>query len=465
MTISRSSGSAVPDTVGTDVGLPSYEGVLADVPGIDRIQATVDLAAVDPQDANIKILAGYFYLSQALGRLLHSDIGVPENATFLTFAAWATESLRPDIVRSVDGTVPRISPSGAGFRPARRAYRWLAGEALGSDDAVVRNIVHGEGRVYEEIATTTHHLLRHSLEAIEAFGPGPLSDDELSDTWTAFSERLTDVARTINGRRTNDDQLVRTDVYLLQRAVQPYFEVIAKGLCWPDLGEEDRRRRAQLILLANVRLLAYEQKRVQPVLERNLAYLPEAVRSWLGGELMGRNTLFDRTVRLAYKRAGTAESSVREMFQIAATRGIYSMVLGTEELRFGRDLPMPPPANPVLRARQPEQDRKRYGSGAFFPYHLENLQWRPVWAEVQRHDRSSGEGARTAVDNWLRYGERLNFLVNLFRSRQQLSTLYNAPRSAPTLPVALEPVQLLPGLRAAPSPAQQALPHFDGGNP
>ena len=128
------------------------------------------------------------------------------------------------------------------------------------------------------------------------------------------------------------------------------------------------------------RLLAYEQKRVQPVLERNLAYLPEAVRSWLGGELMGRNTLLDRMVRLGYKRAGTAETTVREMFQIAATRGVYSMVLGTEELRFGRDLPMPPPANPVLRARQPVQDRRRYGSGAFFPYHLENLQWRPVWA-------------------------------------------------------------------------------------
>ena len=85
---------------------------------------------------------------------------------------------------------------------------------------------------------------------------------------------------------------------------------------------------------------------------------------------MGRNTLLDRMVRLGYKRAGTAESTVREMFQIAATRGV-SMVLGTEELRFGRDLPMPPPANPVLRARQPVQDRRRYGSGAFFPYHLE----------------------------------------------------------------------------------------------
>ena len=60
------------------------------------------------------------------------------------------------------------------------------------------------------------------------------------------------------------DRFDKTDVHLLQRAVQPYFEVVAKGLSWPGLGEEDRRRRAQLILLANVRLLAYEQKRVSP---------------------------------------------------------------------------------------------------------------------------------------------------------------------------------------------------------
>ena len=127
MTTSRSSGSAVPDTVGTAVGLPSYEGVLADVPGIDRIQDTVDLAAVDPQDANFEILAGYFYLSQALGRLLHSDIGVPENATFLTFAAaWATESLRPDIGagRSTAPSHESRPPPPASDPPAGRTGGW-----------------------------------------------------------------------------------------------------------------------------------------------------------------------------------------------------------------------------------------------------------------------------------------------------------------------------------------------------
>ena len=57
MTISRSSGSAVPDTVGTAAGVPPYEGVLPTARD-RRIQATVDLADEESQNANNEILAG-----------------------------------------------------------------------------------------------------------------------------------------------------------------------------------------------------------------------------------------------------------------------------------------------------------------------------------------------------------------------------------------------------------------------
>ena len=125
MTTSRSFGSAVLDTVGTAAGPPAYDSVLGYVPGIDQIQAAVDLVAKDPQDANLEILAGYFYLSQALGRLLHSDDGVPENATFLTFAAWATESLRPDVVgRSTAPSHEFHPPVRASDPPAGRTGGW-----------------------------------------------------------------------------------------------------------------------------------------------------------------------------------------------------------------------------------------------------------------------------------------------------------------------------------------------------
>ena len=56
---------------------------------------------------------------------------------------------------------------------------------------------------------------------------------------------------------------------------------------------------------------------------------------------------------------------------------------------------------------------------------------RELWAEWHNHDRSTGEGAHTSVDNWLRYPERLNFIANVFRSRQMLSALYGKPSSSP----------------------------------
>ena len=103
----------------------------------------------------------------------------------------------------------------------------------------------------------------------------------------------------------------------------------------------------------------------------------------------------------------------------------------------GVTCPVPPPGNLLLRDCQPEADRQRYGAGAFFPSALANLQHPQTWAAWQLYDRSSGQGARTAVNNWLRYGERMNFIVNVFRSRQQLTALYDQPgfrRSAPLHP-------------------------------
>ena len=77
----------------------------------------------------------------------------------------------------------------------------------------------------------------------------------------------------------------------------------------------------------------------------------------------------------------------------------------------------------------PEVDRNRYRTASFFPDDLSDLQHGPTWAEWQLYDRSSGQGGRTAVNNWLRYSERMNFIGNVFRSRQQLTGLYHTPES------------------------------------
>jgi hypothetical protein len=312
---------------------------------------------------------------------------------------------------------------------------------LDGDDRIGRNIVRGEAAVHEEIATATRLLLEHALNAIPDERDRQLTAAEWKEGWITFSADLTSTPTAFSAHRPTDP-LAPRDVNDLQLAVKPYFEVLSKGLSGRYLSDAQRRERAQLILLGNIRVLAYEQRRVQPVIRRNLAFVPDAIWARLGRELMGRNRLSDRLLRNAYETTKPIHDVFATAFQIAATRGAYSIVVGTEELRFGRDLPMPPSANPVLRDRQPEQDLRRYAPGAFFPYDLENLQSRPAWAAFHLHDRSNGEGIHTAVDNWLRYGERMNFLVNLFRSRQQVSALYDPPMSTPSLAIARRPVLL-----------------------
>jgi hypothetical protein len=262
--------------------------------------------------------------------------------------------------------------------------------------------------------------------------------DHSSVDWDSLGHecnvRLNTIRSEVNARRDSSDlseSIDEGELIVLQDAVRPYFQVLKERLSQWTIGDDPRlrKRRAELILLGNLRLEAYVQTKVQPVLERNLAYVPDAVRAMIWSRLLGQDSLMARVGRRVYEASARTGAIVDEAFEIAATRHVYSVVIGTEELGFGRDLPLPPPANLALRDRQPEVDRNRYGPGYFFPYDLQTVDDAATWSAWQRYDRSAGHGSRTAVDNWLRYGERLNYVANLFRSRQQVSALYDRPRS------------------------------------
>ena len=100
---------------------------------------------------------------------------------------------------------------------------------------------------------------------------------EARSTGTRSGERYTDgaVRATAGDRRRavardgTPSRLPDEDVEVLQRAVEPYLPG-AQG----QHARSPRSNAAELILLGNVRLVAYEQRRLQPVLERNLKLLP-----------------------------------------------------------------------------------------------------------------------------------------------------------------------------------------------
>jgi hypothetical protein len=417
--------------------MKSFSDALGHAPTPEEIHAVAELALSSPADAHEAVLAGYFEFSNVLGLWLHGDKGTPENATFPTFAAWAAESIHPEVVRR------RVKPDEPdprrpfGFRrPLRSLYRSAAEFVLGDDDVVARNLARGGSSVYEEVCTVLRAMLQSTLEAtLPPHKQDPAySSVAWDELWGVCTARLDQIRKEVNERRRSSDMseaIDPGDVTVLQAAVRPYFEVLQEGLSQWATGDDPRlrKRRAELILLGNLRLEAYVQTRVQPVLERNLAYVPDAVRAMIWSRLLGQDSLIARVGRRAYEASARTGAIVDEAFEIAATRHVYSVVIGSEELGFGRDLPLPPAANLALRDRQPEADRKRYGLGYFFPYDLQTVDDAATWSSWQRYDRSAGHGSRTAVDNWLRYGERLNYVANLFRSRQQLSALYDQPKS------------------------------------
>jgi hypothetical protein len=429
-------GDPAPSPPGS--GMKSFVQALADAPNPEQIHKVALLGLSEPVAAYQAVLKGYFEFSNVLGLWLHGDNGTPENATFPTFAAWAAESIHPEVVRrraKPDEPDPR--PPFEFRRPLRGLYRSAAQFVLGDDDVVARNLAHGAASVYEEVCTVLRAMLQSTLEP-EELPPhkqdphySPIDWDQLWDLCTA---RLEQIGKEVNERRHSSDMSEEIDsgaVLVLQAAVRPYFEVLQEGLSEWATGDDPRlrKRRAELILLGNLRFEAYVQTRVQPVLERNLAYVPDAVRAMVWSRLLGQDSLMARVGRRVFEASERTGAVVDEAFEIAATRRLYSAVIGGEELGFGRDLPLPPAANLALRDRQPEGDRKRYGLGYFFPYDLQTVDDAATWSCWHRYDRSAGHGSRTAVDNWLRYGERLNYVANLFRSRQQLSALYDRPRS------------------------------------
>jgi hypothetical protein len=423
MTTTRSSASAPSEP---DPTFGEACTTLLEVRAVVDTHATPEHASTKPSEANQAILNGWVALSRALGRLLQGDGEPIENATFPTFAAWAAWSLRRE---SVLGE----ATSKDDLHVARRMYRWMATAVLQGDDIIARNIVRGQAAIYEEAGAAFSALVELAQENPELRQVPP----DPRRFWKAYTDELLAIQASLNSKRHVSEALDAGAVTALQRAMEPYFQVLVEGRARPGLNREQRRQRAELILLGNVRTVAYEQKRLQPVFERNLAYVPDAIKDMVASRFGRRASL----VKTLSKRLGEPHhlgEITNEALQITATRRLFSMIVGHEDLSFGRDVPPPPPGNPLLRSGQPGIDQRRYGSGSFFPTALAKLQYRPTWAEWQLHDRSSGQGARTAVNNWLRYSERMNFIVNVFRSRQQVAALYDTPGSPAAPPGSMQ---------------------------
>lgn len=171
---------------------------------------------------------------------------------------------------------------------------------------------------------------------------------------------------------------------MLRRALQAYLE--AAELTCP-------KAKAERILLANTLVGYHEQIRLQPAIAGALAAPVEVLMPAEDAPLRRR----------VGERLG-------EALRALMTRWLMTIALPGGDLPLGRDVP-------------------RASESGMFPATLRVLELPELRAVVSEVDRTPDTTEGSAADDWGALADRMNFIVDLFRSRQRDLELRRAPFS------------------------------------
>jgi hypothetical protein len=182
---------------------------------------------------------------------------------------------------------------------------------------------------------------------------------------------------------------------------------------------------AQYVLLANLMITAVEQDVVNEAVGEVINHVPNLVKSSTTAHIARWNeryrdvprevTGLNLSAQIAPAFPGLESAWARFM-----TEQILVLMFPTETLRLGRDLPPRSPGQP------------------FFPPDLIDLETNlgtdgdkqidtGVARLVAYFDRSRADGRGSGANDWRQYDDRMNWAVNMLRSRQQDLSLYWCP--------------------------------------
>jgi hypothetical protein len=350
-------------------------------PQIDEISEMVD-----PVLRNLWITQAYHDFAAGLAAISGSS-----NATWCSFAVWASKSAGsvirgdelPGRVRELVAASHQVSSQIGEVNKHGRRRRGIilelththAGEAIDRVmEEVSAQIAAGNLLVFQELGPIFAGL----LDAFE-FGPRPDVDD--------FEQVL---GRYLGSRGVEDPLVIAFDQY------------------WRALFEKDERVHTSLILAGNINAVSHEQQRLQVAIA---AALDAAVDDSL------RVVFEPRINRLLYltpvwRRLDRAIdglcTELGHVSQTVATERMMRLATADEILVFHEDLPAPAGAE-------------------LFPADLVDISLPELATALDRWDRTGRTGKGTAVRDWAALEERMNYIVNLFRSRQQHPPILAAP--------------------------------------
>jgi len=165
--------------------------------------------------------------------------------------------------------------------------------------------------------------------------------------------------------------------------------------------EMNKKKKAEMILLANLLIGLHEQTRLQPVIDKALA-VPFDV--FTKGLMDGKEQPESVWQKLSQNAVGYSRKTILR----TVTRMLMSYSLPTRDLKLGQDL-----IAPTGMVNYPKE-----------LFTIENERCNEII-------RTFGTGVDTlsgsAADNWGRLKDRMNFLVDFFRSYQHYSQLLQQP--------------------------------------
>jgi hypothetical protein len=342
------------------------------------------------------------------------------NANWFNFATWGTYTLGPNIRN--DGAPQRLDTLPNSIR--RRVAPSIIQSRSAQGDVVGRALAWGQELIF---LSASRALLRFVS----------MKPDKFDRAFRIPDEERAKILEALNWsglRFVDEGHLDLVDkAFDCYRLAHCRAAALSAAHVKPDDVQSDAFV-AKLLFFATGLLTAAEQD----VVNKALAVVIDSVPARL---MQGIDA---KVSQLAHWRSGVpqqvaaynllarlkdAEGLLSESWARLMTKYLLVIVLPTEMLRLGRDVPLPNPTEPMFPFPLMDlgvprmDDYKPDGQSDDVSATLERLQ-----QFVGALDRSQA-GVGSAAHDWRRFDDRMNWAISMFRSRQQDRTLYWAPYS------------------------------------
>ncbi|HEY1652420.1 MAG TPA: oxygenase MpaB family protein [Acidimicrobiales bacterium] len=343
-------------------------------------------AMTDPVLRNLWITQRYHELAIEL-----RDSGAGQDATWCAFAVWASKTAGATIRKELlpakaqrllfDNEITRAALHTLREGVAGHAWTLLfshepLGRAVEKVTADVSTaIAAGNVLVFAELAPLFGTLIAARR------GPGVSSPDDLL---TALTPALSALERS------------GVDTTPVRGAFNAYAQALTSA-----------KDRAALILAANTLAVSHEQQRLQSAIQSALnAPISDTLREVVEQDLLSHLPSAEVRGVLDHLTDDVC-TALDQAWDVALTEAIMQLVTAAETFDLRRDVP------PI--------------DGVLFPPALRDLVGTPAEEVVASWDRTRGTGQPSGADDWCDLGDRMNYIVNLFRSRQRDTALFDPP--------------------------------------